>query len=55
MQIIRAGTEHLDLVAPLFDQYRQFYRQSPDPAAAREYIAQRLENKDAVIFLFSSR
>ena len=51
MQIIRAGTEHLDLVAPLFDQYRQFYRQSPDPAAAREYIAQRLENKDAVIFL----
>ena len=51
MQIIRAGTEHLDLVAPLFDQYRQFYRQSPDLAAAREYIAQRLQNKDAVIFL----
>jgi ribosomal protein S18 acetylase RimI-like enzyme len=51
MQIIRAGTEQLDLVAPLFDQYRQFYRQPPNPAAAREYIAQRLQNKDAVIFL----
>jgi ribosomal protein S18 acetylase RimI-like enzyme len=51
MQIIRAGSEHLDLVAPLFDQYRQFYRQAPDLSAARKYIAQRLQNKDAVIFL----
>jgi ribosomal protein S18 acetylase RimI-like enzyme len=50
MQIIRATTEHLELVAPLFDQYRQFYRQAPDPAAARSYIAQRLNNEDAVIF-----
>ena len=51
MQIIRARTEHLDLVAPLFDQYRQFYRQLPDLPAARTYISQRLQNKDAVIFL----
>jgi ribosomal protein S18 acetylase RimI-like enzyme len=51
MEIVRAANEHLDLVAPLFDHYRQFYRQVPDLAAARKYIAQRLHNKDAVIFL----
>src|SRR3954468_5534312 len=51
MQIIQAGIEHLELVAPLFDQYRQFYSQPPDLSAAREYISERLRNKDAVIFL----
>src|SRR5690349_13643262 len=51
MQIIRASTEHLDLVAPLFDQYRVFYRQQSDLAAARKYIQERLKKGDAVIFL----
>ena len=51
MEIIRAGTEHLELVAPLFDAYRQFYRQPADLASARRYIAERLKNEDAVIFL----
>jgi ribosomal protein S18 acetylase RimI-like enzyme len=51
MEIIRAGAEHLDLVAPLFDAYRQFYRQPADLSAARRYIEQRLTNHDAVIFL----
>src|SRR4051812_26472930 len=51
MEIIRAEAQHLDLVATLFDAYRQFYRQPRDLAAAREYIAQRLQNDDAVIFL----
>ena len=55
MEIIRASSEHLDLVAPLFDAYRQFYRQSPDPVAARQYIAERLKNDDAVIFLAVTR
>jgi len=51
MEIIRAQREHLDQVAPLFDQYRQFYKQAPDAAAARMYIEQRFKNGDAVIFL----
>ncbi len=28
MQIMQAAPEHLDLSAPLFDGYRQFYRQA---------------------------
>jgi GNAT superfamily N-acetyltransferase len=51
MEIIRAKRDHLDQVAPLFDQYRQFYKQPPDPAAARAYIEQRLAKSDSVIFL----
>ena|SRR5438270_2384911 len=55
MEIIRAGGEHLDLVAPLFDAYRQFYHQAADPAGARQFIAERLKNEDAVIFLALDR
>src|SRR4051794_12054203 len=51
MEIIRGEAQHLDLIAPLFDAYRQFYRQAPDLAAARQYIERRLQNDDAVIFL----
>jgi ribosomal protein S18 acetylase RimI-like enzyme len=51
MKIIRAQPEHLDQVAPLFDQYRQFYKQASDATAARAYIEQRLKNGDAAIFL----
>jgi ribosomal protein S18 acetylase RimI-like enzyme len=51
MKIVRAERKHLDQVATLFDQYRQFYKQPPNAAAARKYIAQRLTKGDAVIFL----
>jgi ribosomal protein S18 acetylase RimI-like enzyme len=51
MKIVRAERKHLEQVAPLFDQYRQFYKQPPDAKAARAYIEQRLQNGDSVIFL----
>ena len=51
MEIIRATSTDLDLVAPLFDGYRQFYRCPPDLALAREFIAERLKREDSVIFL----
>jgi len=47
VHIEQATREHLDAVAALFDAYRQFYRQPPDLAAARRFIAQRLERGDA--------
>lgn len=51
MQIIRAGIPHLHLVAPLFDQYRQFYGQPGDLAAASTYLAQRMDRNESVILL----
>jgi ribosomal protein S18 acetylase RimI-like enzyme len=51
IKIVRAGREHVDLLAPLFDLYRQFYRQPPDLAGAREFLRERLERAESVIFL----
>ena len=49
--IRQASPDDVDLVAPLFDAYRQFYEQPSDPALARAFIAQRLEHGESVIFL----
>jgi len=51
VRIIRAGLGDIDLVAPLFDSYRQFYEQPAELAAAREYIGQRVSRDESVVFL----
>jgi ribosomal protein S18 acetylase RimI-like enzyme len=43
----------LDQLAALFDQYRQFYRQPPDPALAHQFIAQRLAHGDSHLLVAS--
>jgi ribosomal protein S18 acetylase RimI-like enzyme len=47
--------QDLDRVAPLFDSYRQFYRLPPDPGLALEFLRQRLQRGDSVIFLAERR
>jgi hypothetical protein len=37
----QASIFDLDLIAPLFDAYRQFYRKPADPALARRKAARR--------------
>ena len=51
MKIIRAELQHVEAVAELFDQYRQFYRQPADLDLAQTFIEARLKNGEAVIFL----
>lgn len=41
----------IDVIAPLFDSYRQFYEQAPDLALARNFIRDRLANKESVVVL----
>ncbi len=41
----------LDAVAPLFDAYRQFYKQPPDLALARRYIEERLQRGESVLLV----
>lgn len=50
-QIIRAGMQHLDDVVPLFDAYRMFYRQPSDKEGARNFLRERFERQDTVLFL----
>ena len=51
MLVRRASVADLDAVAPLFDAYRQFYGQRPDPAAARAFLNERLRRDESVIFI----
>ncbi len=47
----RASLADLDLLVPLFDAYRQFYEKAADLTLAREFLRERLEREQSVIFL----
>lgn len=49
--IKQASLQDVELVAPLFDLYRQFYKQESNVAAVTEFLTERLQKKDSVIFL----
>src|SRR5882762_9611250 len=49
--IIEASVEHLDVLVPLFDSYRVFYRQPSDPAGARRFLTERIARRESVIYL----
>ncbi len=51
MKIVQATLEQLSDAASLFEQYRMFYKQEPNPSGAEEFIRDRLLNKDSDIFL----
>ena len=41
----------VDLIAPLFDAYRQFYRKPADLALAKRFLAERFEGQESIIFV----
>jgi ribosomal protein S18 acetylase RimI-like enzyme len=49
MKIRRALTADLPALAPMFDRYRQFYGQPPDPERASRFLAERLELNDLYV------
>lgn len=49
--IVRASAAHLDLLVPLFDEYRRFYGQTQDLDGARNFLRERMTNKESVVFL----
>ena len=49
---VRQATIHdLDLVAPLFDGYRQFYGQPGDLGLARRFLLERFQHHESVVLL----
>ena len=49
---VRHATIHdLDLVAPLFDAYRVFYRQPSDLAASAHFLRERFQHHESVVML----
>ena len=51
MTIIQANFNHLELLIPLFDGYRKFYKQESNIEATKLFLAERLNNQDSVIFI----
>lgn len=51
MKIIKATVKDIPLVAPLFDQYRIFYKQGSDLDGAQDFLTARLGKNESVIFI----
>jgi GNAT superfamily N-acetyltransferase len=51
LEVRQATAGDLDLLVPLFDAYRQFYRQPSDSALARRFLHQRFQHKQSIVFL----
>jgi GNAT superfamily N-acetyltransferase len=49
--IRQAMVGDLDLIVPMFDAYRQFYKQPQDIELAREFLLERFQYNQSVIFL----
>ncbi|KGE18986.1 GNAT family N-acetyltransferase [Paenibacillus wynnii] len=50
-QIERVSLENIELVVPLFDEYRVFYGQPSDTEAARDFLSARLNLNESTIFI----
>jgi ribosomal protein S18 acetylase RimI-like enzyme len=51
MRIKRINLAEYQIVTGLFDQYRVFYKQAPDVELANQFIRERLENNESIIFV----
>ena len=51
MEAFVAGSEHVEDLAVLFDQYRVFYKQSSDIAGARRFLEERFQKNDSVVLI----
>ena len=50
--IVRQATlADLDALATLFDSYRQFYAQPPNPGGARDFLRARFEHGESSLFI----
>jgi GNAT superfamily N-acetyltransferase len=51
IEVRQATVFDLDLLVPLFDAYRQFYRKPSDAGLARSFLMERFQHSESVIFL----
>jgi len=51
MEITTATLKHLDDLVPLFDSYRQFYKQDSNLEKAKEFLTNRIRNNESVIYI----
>lgn len=49
--IRQANITDIDLITPLFDAYRVFYGKPADPKKARNFILERFQHNESIIFI----
>lgn len=49
--IVQATVKDLEQLASVFDQYRVFYKQASDLEAAKQFLFDKFEHRESVIFL----
>ena len=51
VEVRQATVWDLDLLTPLFDAYRLFYREASDPERARQFLLERFRHNQSIVFL----
>lgn len=51
VSVRRASAKDIEAVSALFDAYRVFYEKESDPEGARQFMAERLNKGDSVVFV----
>lgn len=51
MEIRKPTTKELDQLADLFNQYRVFYKKASDIPAGKEFLRERMMNKESEVFV----
>lgn len=49
--IVEASVQHLDLLVPLFERYRSFYRMPQATDSARLFLKRRIEAEESVVLM----
>ena len=55
MEIVRANESHIPEISRLFDLYRQFYKCEPNINLATQFISDRFNNGESVIFVAQTK
>lgn len=50
IEIIKANASDIELIIPLLDKYRVFYKQDSDESAARKFLQERFSKNESVVF-----
>lgn len=50
IQIVQATINDLEEIVPIFEQYRVFYNREPDADGARQFLFDKFEHRESVIF-----
>lgn len=53
-EIVPASLDNLEELTQLFQKYRMFYKKEPDTEGERNFLRERITNKESVIYLAKS-